>query len=1562
MAPLQRNTMRQRLACGVVSLFLLVILSPLVPAADSTISADTTWSGEMVLSGNITVASGTTLTIAPGTNVDAREYSIVVEGTLLVEGASFFSSVPPITQGSHGQGLWPGIVVESGGSLNISNTTVANASAGVLLRGHLSAHNVLFNDAYRALSVVGGSASVDGFEANRMDYEAVYVESGTLNLTSGLANEVAIGLANHGTAIVEDFTVTEAGVGVQALAGSLALQTLNVSNASVGFATVSGASSNLTSFTGDGMPLAIDISDADDFSLFDGNISGERFLLGQGTTDLLVSGVEFHSSSSSEMRAAVDVRCDGQCTLRNSSLHLPTVGVSWSGPGTSVMEDIHVHAGEVGVLASGAGHAAWNNVSVVASIKGVSVQTPTSSLGDLHIELTSNEAVGIAVLGGQHDWADIVVEKPFVSADQSSVGLDAWYSDVSLSEFTSRNLSTGMHLEDSNIAARVVEANIGQNVGVHLKDSNYIGEDLTTLAQDKGALIEGSSTLQLASWTAQLHNTPLMISTESVATIRDFSPLNTAPSSADALGDGTLYYGSAYNPTISTSASYRFVETAVTFTDLAGQPIEASVAVHGFDLMSNENGALTLPLLETGSEVDATLDGAGVRVVLYGGQGGQSVQVPVIPAGDWTISSGQDVVLGSRPDGQPHQLSGDLTVANNGALSLLSTSVVLSEGHSVLLQGSGQLSGTNSVVITEQLQASGESLLTGTEDGLLTVQANVQWGCLSPRSATMLEIHGNLVVQPGCEIDITRGAVQGAVIAQTGAEFTGLSALEIVVLDKGEPVQGALISVDGAVATTDENGQVSTETIARRVTDTGETWGGRKTVTLQRNNFSDFVMWDANNSLSHTFMASTVPSGTVSNWVVLERQWSPYTLDADLLLDSTATMTIQDGVSLRVSEGVEITVNGVLDAGAATLSSTGFGARWAGLALGASAAAAIELTGTQIVEATPALTVDGSGSVQADDVFMARSASDPLLVVQNGNNAELVMRNSRLQNGSGCAHLYPSDALITFNNVSFADCEQQGVWAQQVPLQFTGIALEEGMEWGMELTGVSGVIADVDAMMFSGSGAIFSVNNLPSGFQLLDVQGKVSGEGGIVGEGNEDMVMQHIELHGAPGIDLDRTSGIFSDIVLTGEGSGTAFVAHHGRSFDSLVVERLNISGYSVGISLHSDPGEISAPLVVRDAHVVVSTALATEHYPVRMESSNLIGNVDLSATTVSAVDGQAGTISASDGGEYSAYRTVSLDARRGGVPVEANFHVHYDDSMLASIAATGTTVDVELLLRRVVEDGELVIGEWLVEASVVGSPLATLTVENPASAPALLLIQVQTNQAPDVQLTEPYAGQRVMEGDALRASAVFSDDMDSEEELTLAWRVYDMQGNVVLQGGDEPVYNITDLTAGFYVIEVEVTDSYGAQATSTMDFEYTLLDTDGDWSSTCSSDTWFDPNTGKSCGPNIYDEDDDNDGFSDGKDAFPLDPCAQIDTDGDTQPDVLDCPEGYTSWLTEDMDDDGDGTPDVLEGVETGGEGVNTNALLVVLALLIVAGGLFFARLRRGGPGDLTSLNKEHL
>ena len=409
-------------------------------------------------------------------------------------------------------------------------------------------------------------------------------------------------------------------------------------------------------------------------------------------------------------------------------------------------------------------------------------------------------------------------------------------------------------------------------------------------------------------------------------------------------------------------------------------------------------------------------------------------------------------------------------------------------------------------------------------------------------------------------------------------------------------------------------------------------------------------------------------------------------------------------------------------------------------------------------------------------------------------------------------------------------------------------------------------------------------------------------------------------------------------------------------------MERLNVSGYSVGVSLHSDPGEISAPLILRDANIVVSSALATEYFPVRLENSDLIGSVDVAHTSVHTVDGQAGTVMVGEAGEYASYRTVVLDARRGGTPVHASFTVNYGNENLDPLTVVGTTVDVELLLRTLTESSESVAGEWSVQATVVGSPTASLTVDSPATAPSILIVNVLINQAPEVQLLEPYAGQRVMEGDSIRASATYSDDMDDADSLVLSWRVYDMQGNDVLQAGNEPVYNITDLQAGFYIVEVTVVDSFGEEATASMDFEYTLLDTDNDWSASCSSTTWFDPNTGKSCGPNIYDEDDDNDGFSDAKDAFPLDPCAQIDTDGDTQPDVLDCPDGFTSWLTEDMDDDGDGTPDVLEGVETSDGDVNLNALLLIGAVFVVVLLLFIARLRRGGPGDLASLDQRHL
>ena len=210
--------------------------------------------------------------------------------------------------------------------------------------------------------------------------------------------------------------------------------------------------------------------------------------------------------------------------------------------------------------------------------------------------------------------------------------------------------------------------------------------------------MEGASSLHVGEWVANVHATPLNLDTESTATVRNFQPQNTQASSSDALGDGHLLYGGSTAATISTSSSDFLEETPVTFTDLSGSPIEATVLVHGFTLMSNSNGAATIPLLSQGSTVDVSLGGAGVRVILYGGTMGQSVQVPVIPQGDWTITSGQFVYLGARPDGAPHVLSGDLTLETGSGLQLDRTTLMLPEGGTVNVEGSAQLLGDASTI------------------------------------------------------------------------------------------------------------------------------------------------------------------------------------------------------------------------------------------------------------------------------------------------------------------------------------------------------------------------------------------------------------------------------------------------------------------------------------------------------------------------------------------------------------------------------------------------------------------------------------------------------------------------------------------------------------------------------------------------------------------------------------------------------------------------------------------------------------------------------------------------
>ena len=110
----------------------------------------------------------------------------------------------------------------------------------------------------------------------------------------------------------------------------------------------------------------------------------------------------------------------------------------------------------------------------------------------------------------------------------------------------------------------------------------------------------------------------------------------------------------------------------------------------------------------------------------------------------------------------------------------------------------------------------------------------------------------------------------------------------------------------------------------------------------------------------------------------------------------------------------------------------------------------------------------------------------------------------------------------------------------------------------------------------------------------------------------------------------------------------------------------------------------------------------------------------------------------------------------------------------------------------------------------------------------------------------------------------------------------------------------------------------------------------------------WFDLANSRSCGPDVYDDDDDNDGFIDTRDKWPLDPCVWQDTDNDGAPDDINCPDGQTTDLFEDQDDDGDGVPDILEG-KSDNDGGFDSVTLILLVLSAVGILLFIGRMRKG-------------
>ena len=530
--------MRTAQASTLIMLLLLASLSAVMQpanAADTTVNTETTWSGEIVLTGNVTVANGTTLTIAPGTTIDAGEdHWIRIEGSLIASDTTLSSSATPLTQGSHGAGLWVGIQIESNGHAQLSNVTINNSKTAVRNHGNLVATTLHINDAYIGLSN-SGTASLADLTAQDIDYDVVRT-SGSLNVEVATFTNVAGGIVSSGTSDVSDLSFYQTGLALKATSGHLQASGVSFNGVTVGIASQAGAVASVASVIGTNVALVVDAADSDDLTLDTMVISGHRLLLANGATHLQAEDITFVGNLN-ETRAVLDQRCNGICTWNQTTLTNTVWGVALSGDGDHTFNNLTSESTLRNIDASGNGNLLMSNATLHGSDAALSLRGPSSIIDGASITSLSSSAIALDVLDGHHDWNDVSVSKTYSSQDTTSIGLKAWYSTIVAEGLSITNHGHGIQLSNTNLDGNTMTVVDGKSTGIQLEDSHLDVGSLTTQVFPTGALLEGASTLQASNWDANLHGTPLMVGSESTASVRDFQPQNTKTTSSYPLVD-----------------------------------------------------------------------------------------------------------------------------------------------------------------------------------------------------------------------------------------------------------------------------------------------------------------------------------------------------------------------------------------------------------------------------------------------------------------------------------------------------------------------------------------------------------------------------------------------------------------------------------------------------------------------------------------------------------------------------------------------------------------------------------------------------------------------------------------------------------------------------------------------------------------------------------------------------------------------------------------------------------------------------------------------------------------
>ncbi len=1540
----------------------LFVVFPITTEA-TVISSDTTWSGNMTIDNNVLISPSRTLTISPGTNITVTgDYLITVDGSVVIDGRE--TEPVQITNNNNQIGLnsntgwWDGFLVSSSGNIDVSWLFISRGRNMFDISGSADISNTSIEHAYTGINSVG-SATLNDVSCSNIDISCLNVQSsGVINAQNLVNSNSSYGVKNSGLLNINGLQVSNSGIGIATYTGSSGSgQNLVIDNSSIAVLARGSSSFNFNNLQIYDTTLFLDSISSDGLQIT--NVVGNnvnQLILGTNIADMFLDNLDINGVNSNDWAIIVDNV--GSFVLDNSNFNNYGKGIRLSGSGIHTISNSQMTLSGPIFEVSGTG--------VIHTIS--SSFTTTSEFGHLsgvnsfweNSNISGTDSNGLELVSGKHVFNNSILQRNYLYSDSTSFGLGVTWSTVESNSLTLIGWSDGIKCRiDCVVAGSSLTSHLGgvaSGSGISIEGGSVELSSLITGNSLNGVHLELGD-LHIDNWVGSSHSGPtLLVDADNTAIVRNF-PSTSSNSLWDAEGNGHLLFGGA-TARINTATSDEFTESTITVLDLSSNQLsDVVVTAHGFSEITDSNGEVTLPLLQGGSEVSADDGVYGVSDILNPPNG--VLQLPVIPtSGEWVIPTGVHAVL---LDGNYFAPAGhNVTISTASSLTLRNADLSLSNGE-IIIQGSGKLVGengsTNAIVRT-----TGSHAIEGVGAGL-TVMNDFYHSCSSDLHEWYgLHVQGDFYLEQTCSLNIYAGSINGNINPSMGGYVALSNAAQIRVVDFGMPVEGATVTVQGHQVLTNQDGIAIFSATYRNVTEVSDSSTGLLQVYILRNGHSQIRSWDPVNPTSIDVMMSSVSGGYLVEWLRLDAAFSPYYLDDNLTIMSGTTLTLLPYSSLTVKSNRGISVNGVLESSSATIT----GSDWNGITL--SENGLVDMNGGQLIGA-PLTSGPSLSEVSIDGMILSNA---PLYVSGLGI---LDISNSLLHQSDYCINGNGGQVMVSHSIIQ--SCSHVGAMLTQSVVSFSNVTFGSDNEKGMHLRAASGVVTDIIGTSHNGDGPVIHIELVDSTLDVNNIEIKSgSNSAALLVEWSDMFVISDSIIHGAPGMLVDHSMFVISNVEFIGNGDGVALDIMGARA-ESSQINNCDFDNYDNSVHLVGEEGDLEMPPYIFTSN---------HHHSTTAYSSERLGFVSIGETIEGAIELNGIKMLSAE-----IWDPVSFDTSQVTILGSASL-------LFGSIWEIIVMGDSEPITDATIEVTTPTFGDVVPEQSVVANtsdgsasiPLifqswtsngtsSTASATWRANAPTFIegegsflptqyssrnvTATLVKNLNPIVNITQPNNGIEVQEGESVEFSAL-GQDLDSlmGDELSYVWYLRPQgdnpPGNQLFTGETGEVEYIGEV--GVYIVTVVVTDAWGGISEDMVTITVVLDDADNDFIPSCSingPNAWYDLVEDRYCGPDVYDTDDDNDNIPDDRDSFPTDPCAHSDFDMDGLPNSL-LPNCETTLL-EDDDDDNDGTldnvdPNPLDPAissldnEGSSSGLFSPSVILPILILIIAVVIIFLRASR--------------